>query len=238
MDDDAVDAARQRRGRGLADAPPTCGRASARRRYVLAEARVEAVLGEERRGARALLRQRARGPLPRLSRDRSSPRPTASRGALPILADDFVTTEDGTGIVHLAPAFGEDDYRVAAAAPQVPFDPTRAETLYNPVRARRHLRRARRATATAAPTRAASSRTRRSPRELIEDLRARGLLLKVRGLRALLPALLALRHAAALLRQTVLVHRHLAAARGAARGERDRRAGIRRTSSTGASATG
>jgi isoleucyl-tRNA synthetase len=55
-------------------------------------------------------------------------------GELPILADEFVTTEDGTGIVHLAPAFGEDDYRVAAASPRVPFDPTRSETLYVPVR--------------------------------------------------------------------------------------------------------
>ena len=26
---------------------------------------------------------------------------------------DFVTTEDGTGIVHIAPTFGADDYRVA-----------------------------------------------------------------------------------------------------------------------------
>ena len=35
-------------------------------------------------------------------------------GALPfrILLGDFVTTEDGTGIVHTAPAFGADDYRV------------------------------------------------------------------------------------------------------------------------------
>ncbi len=30
-----------------------------------------------------------------------------------IVADKYVTTEDGTGIVHQAPAFGEDDYRVA-----------------------------------------------------------------------------------------------------------------------------
>ncbi len=28
---------------------------------------------------------------------------------------DFVTTEDGTGIVHIAPAFGEDDYKVGRA---------------------------------------------------------------------------------------------------------------------------
>ena len=32
--------------------------------------------------------------------------------AFRVLTDDFVTTGDGTGIVHLAPAYGEDDYRV------------------------------------------------------------------------------------------------------------------------------
>jgi Isoleucyl-tRNA synthetase (EC 6.1.1.5) len=29
-----------------------------------------------------------------------------------VLVGDFVTTEDGTGIVHTAPAFGADDYKV------------------------------------------------------------------------------------------------------------------------------
>jgi isoleucyl-tRNA synthetase len=33
--------------------------------------------------------------------------------AFEVLIGDFVTTEDGTGIVHLAPNFGADDYRVA-----------------------------------------------------------------------------------------------------------------------------
>jgi isoleucyl-tRNA synthetase len=33
-----------------------------------------------------------------------------------ILVDDYVTTTDGTGIVHQAPAYGEDDLRVAGAA--------------------------------------------------------------------------------------------------------------------------
>jgi isoleucyl-tRNA synthetase len=101
--------------------------------YVLAEDRVEPVLGEQaevlERFAGSELVERYgsyRGPIFR-ARDREV-------GGLPILADEFVTTEDGTGIVHLAPAFGEDDYRVAAAAPSVPFDPTKAETLYNPVR--------------------------------------------------------------------------------------------------------
>ena len=30
-----------------------------------------------------------------------------------VYAGDFVTTEDGTGIVHIAPAFGEDDYQLS-----------------------------------------------------------------------------------------------------------------------------
>ncbi|MDB5014767.1 MAG: Isoleucyl-tRNA synthetase, partial [Daejeonella sp.] len=30
-----------------------------------------------------------------------------------VIAGDFVTTEDGTGIVHIAPTFGADDFRVA-----------------------------------------------------------------------------------------------------------------------------
>ncbi|MBF0500827.1 MAG: isoleucine--tRNA ligase [Candidatus Riflebacteria bacterium] len=32
-----------------------------------------------------------------------------------VIATDFVSTEDGTGIVHMAPAFGEDDYRAGKA---------------------------------------------------------------------------------------------------------------------------
>ncbi|MFH0862353.1 MAG: isoleucine--tRNA ligase [Candidatus Altiarchaeota archaeon] len=32
-----------------------------------------------------------------------------------VIAGDFVSTEEGTGIVHIAPAFGEDDYNAGAA---------------------------------------------------------------------------------------------------------------------------
>jgi isoleucyl-tRNA synthetase len=52
--------------------------------------------------------------------------------ALPVIGGDFVTTEDGTGLVHIAPAFGEDDFRVAAANGL--FDPADPQTLLNPVR--------------------------------------------------------------------------------------------------------
>ena len=37
---------------------------------------------------------------------------TPDKKAFFVLVGDFVTTEDGTGIVHTAPAFGEDDYNV------------------------------------------------------------------------------------------------------------------------------
>ncbi len=36
----------------------------------------------------------------------------AAEGAFQVFADDYVSTESGTGIVHQAPAFGEDDFRV------------------------------------------------------------------------------------------------------------------------------
>lgn len=37
---------------------------------------------------------------------------TGGKDAFYVMVDDYVTTTDGTGIVHNAPAFGEDDYRV------------------------------------------------------------------------------------------------------------------------------
>ena len=32
--------------------------------------------------------------------------------AFRVVAGDFVTTQEGTGVVHIAPAFGDDDYKV------------------------------------------------------------------------------------------------------------------------------
>src|SRR6185437_15363448 len=100
-------------------------------RFVLAEDRVAAVLGEQASveerfsGTELLARFGAyEGPIFDVAR--------AGGGGFPILADEFVTTDDGTGIVHLAPAFGEDDYRVAAEAGI--FDPGDPATLLNPVR--------------------------------------------------------------------------------------------------------
>ena len=37
-------------------------------------------------------------------------------GAFQVLNDDYVTTDDGVGLVHIAPAYGEDDFRVCKEA--------------------------------------------------------------------------------------------------------------------------
>jgi isoleucyl-tRNA synthetase len=139
---------------------------------ILAAALVEKVLGEDaeildRFPGRDLIDARYRGSIFALS-DREP-------GGLPVIAGDFVTTDDGTGLVHIAPAFGEDDFRAAAAAGL--FDPTDPQTLYNPVkpdgtydgRVRGH------------DGGSYEGRNVRDPQlteELIADLDARGLLLK------------------------------------------------------------
>jgi isoleucyl-tRNA synthetase len=96
---------------------------------VLAEDRVTAVLGEgaevlARFPGAALVDQSYAGPVFTLN-DRMP-------GPYPVIAGDFVTTDDGTGLVHIAPAFGEDDFAAAAAAGL--FDPTQLGMPYNPVR--------------------------------------------------------------------------------------------------------
>ena len=40
----------------------------------------------------------------------------ATENAFVVLGGDFVTTEDGTGVVHMAPGFGEDDQRACETA--------------------------------------------------------------------------------------------------------------------------
>jgi isoleucyl-tRNA synthetase len=95
---------------------------------ILAEALVEKVLGEgaevlERFPGSALVGRFYSSPVFHLQ-DRF-------HGRSSVVAGDFVTTEDGTGLVHIAPAFGEDDFRVGAE--NGIFDPKIAGSLYNPV---------------------------------------------------------------------------------------------------------
>jgi isoleucyl-tRNA synthetase len=96
---------------------------------ILAAALAQRVLGEQltildRFPGSTLVGRSYRGPVFNLS-DREP-------GAFPIIAGDFVTTADGTGVVHIAPAFGEDDYTVAVSSGL--FDPADPDhSLYNPV---------------------------------------------------------------------------------------------------------
>jgi isoleucyl-tRNA synthetase len=145
--------------------------------FLLADARVQAVLGEgaevlERLSGRELVERYRSYEGPIFAAEDREP------GPLPILADEFVTTDDGTGIVHLAPAFGEDDYRVAAAAPEVPFDPRRRETLYNPVKPDGTYD-ARVRDRTGAGYEGRFVKDPALTEELVVDLRERGLLLRV-----------------------------------------------------------
>jgi isoleucyl-tRNA synthetase len=47
-----------------------------------------------------------------------------------VLSDAFVSTEDGTGIVHMAPAYGEDDFRICRAQGIALVDPLDAEARF------------------------------------------------------------------------------------------------------------
>jgi isoleucyl-tRNA synthetase len=79
------------------------------RRLIVAEALVEAIFGEgaevgaHYRGA-DLAGMRYQRPLDLV------PAPADPMNAWSVVAEDFVSAEDGTGIVHMAPAFGSDDY--------------------------------------------------------------------------------------------------------------------------------
>jgi isoleucyl-tRNA synthetase len=80
------------------------------RSYILAAARLEAVFGEN---ARVIGRFRGRDLEGMRYRRPFELIPVPAEGAdsaWRVVLEDFVTADDGTGIVHMAPAFGADDY--------------------------------------------------------------------------------------------------------------------------------
>jgi isoleucyl-tRNA synthetase len=92
------------------------------RRYVLAEPRLSAYareLGEEPTVVGSYLGRELLGMhyVPPFPYFMDSP------NAFRVLPGEFVTTEDGTGIVHMAPAYGEDDKATADAADIVAVTP-------------------------------------------------------------------------------------------------------------------
>ncbi len=77
-------------------------------KLILAEPRANAVL----EGEFQVLERFSGKELERKRYERLFDYVPVEKDAFYVVLGDFVTTEDGTGIVHIAPAFGEDDYQV------------------------------------------------------------------------------------------------------------------------------
>jgi isoleucyl-tRNA synthetase len=75
---------------------------------ILAESRANIVLKDEFE----IIEKRKGWQLEGIHYDRLFDYVTVEQEAFYSILGEFVTTEDGTGIVHIAPAFGEDDYQV------------------------------------------------------------------------------------------------------------------------------
>ncbi len=82
--------------------------------YVLAEARLSAYYKKE--GEYEVLKKFQGSELAGLTYEPLFNYFSGNPNSFRVLLDGFVSTEDGTGIVHLAPAYGEDDYRICRAA--------------------------------------------------------------------------------------------------------------------------
>lgn len=80
--------------------------------YILADALAAAVLGEEAKAGAKVLRKVKGQELCGLEYEPLYAFETPKEKAWYVVSDDYVTLTDGTGIVHIAPAFGEDDARV------------------------------------------------------------------------------------------------------------------------------
>jgi isoleucyl-tRNA synthetase len=97
---------------------------------VLAEALVERVLGEgaeiaDRFTGAEMLGARYEPPFPFI------PAPSTAAEGPHRAAGDFVSAEDGTGIVHTAIAFGEDDFRLGAEQGLDVVNPVRLDGTYD-----------------------------------------------------------------------------------------------------------
>ena len=97
---------------------------------VLAEARVEALLGEDAEvldlftGAE-LLGTRYEPPFPFIPAEAYGPKGHT------VVAADFVSAEDGTGLVHTAVAFGEDDFRLGREQGLTVVNPVRPDGTFD-----------------------------------------------------------------------------------------------------------
>jgi len=77
--------------------------------YVVVKDRVEAVMKDKKY---TVVKEVAGADLVGLEYEPLFPYYADTPNAFRVVAGDFVSTEDGAGVVHIAPAFGEDDYSV------------------------------------------------------------------------------------------------------------------------------
>jgi len=77
---------------------------------ILAESLLGAVMGKNEY---EILERKKGSELAGIEYEQLIPWVNPGEGAFKVITGDFVTTEDGTGIVHIAPTFGADDDRVA-----------------------------------------------------------------------------------------------------------------------------
>jgi isoleucyl-tRNA synthetase len=129
--------------------------------FVLAEALVKRVLGEaveivERFPGKEIVGAAYEPPFPFI------PGSAFGEKGHTVLPADFVTAEDGTGIVHTALAFGEDDYRLGEEQGLTVVNPVKPDGTYDE---------------RIGPY--AGRWVKDADRDLVEDLRARGRLLRV-----------------------------------------------------------
>ncbi len=127
-------------------------------------------------------------------------------GAHTVVAGDFVSLEDGTGIVHMAPAFGAEDLAVGRAQGWPIFKPVDDAGRFTEQ----------------APAFVRGLFVKDADPLIVDDLRDRGVLLRCRDVRARVPVLLAMRHAAHLRRAHVVVRPHDRGEGASAPGERRR----------------
>ena len=143
-------------------------------------------------------------------------------GAHTVVSGTFVQMEDGTGIVHLAPAFGAEDLEVGLVQGWPVFKPVGDDGRFTDL----------------APEFIRGLFVKDADPVIVEDLSARGRLLRSGTILDTLSVLLALQDPPPLLRAHLLVRPHDGRQGAPPRGQRRRSTGTPITSSTGASATG
>lgn len=89
--------------------------------YIMAKARLEHIFKKE--GDREIVAEFKGSELKGVEYEPIFPYFTDKKaeGAFRVTNDDYVTTDDGVGLVHIAPAYGEDDFRVCKEAGMTAF---------------------------------------------------------------------------------------------------------------------